>query len=588
MPYHCMWIDSETEYTEDGDTKHHTVKLAWSYYARRHKTGVYTNESWESYSNGHDLSFGIFRRSQDRSTLYLFGHNLFFDLQASGFFLFATQVGWRLDFYYDKGLTYILVIRDGSRTIKAISTTNYYPQSLKSIGDLVGLSKQEVDFADVSDVVLSEYCRTDVEIDALATEKYFSFLEQHNMGNFAMTKASQAYNAYRHRFMKRKIVVHAESDIVALERYAYFGGRTEAHYIGVVPETPICHYDVNSMYPFVMKEYTYPYRLIDFQDAPNLEKVETYLRTYHAVAQVRLKTTTPAYAVTLNGKTVFPVGDFWTGLCTEGLRFAFDHNDVVQITKIAWYEHDDLFSEYVDYFYPLKAKYKQEGNTIYAQIVKIFLNSLYGKFGQKITTEVMQDSYAPEGYYRIDNYDMVTKERWTETQLLNTLVTTGETENGKYSLVAIPAHITENARLYLWSLIERVGYERVYYMDTDSLFTHSSVQKTMVGISDNSRLGALSADRNIDELTIYGAKDYVADGVQKLKGIPARAKRIRQNVYTYDEFLRQNSHLRMQVSDHYIIRTMTKRVQRVYDKGIVTDSGFVLPFQLEAFSPPQI
>lgn len=42
-----------------------------------------------------------------------------------------------------------------------------------------------------------------------------------------------------------------------------------------------------------------------------------------------------------------------------------------------------IFKSFDDYMYNARLDYKKKGNASMAQCIKIFINSLYGKFGQK-------------------------------------------------------------------------------------------------------------------------------------------------------------------------------------------------------------
>ncbi|GAH84904.1 unnamed protein product, partial [marine sediment metagenome] len=194
------------------------------------------------------------------------GHNVFFDMQASGFYQHFTQRGWQLKFYYDKGLTYILKCRKGKSTITVISSTNWFDFSLARLGAALGYPKSDIDFKVATSEELKAYCKVDVEILVKALNVYIDFILLHDLGRFSLTKASQAFTAYRHRFMPRQILIHSEQEVINLEREAYIGGRCECFQIGKISGGPFVTLDVNSMYPYVMKEQKYPWKLAGYYE----------------------------------------------------------------------------------------------------------------------------------------------------------------------------------------------------------------------------------------------------------------------------------------------------------------------------------
>lgn len=580
-PCKIIVFDTETKHKDDEKYEHHYMDFAYVDYFERSKDGVISRDTWQLFTNNIEMWKYITSKAYDKSTLYVFGHNVYFDLQASGFFDYATQTGWKLKFVYDKGLTFILSIFQGKKKIKIISTTNFYDFSLAKVGEMLGIEKMKIDFDRDSDEYKKAYCRNDVVITREALLNYLAFIDTHDMGSFAMTKASQAFNAYRHRFMRNKICVHTEDDIVELERKSYLGGRNEAFEIGDLQGGPFYHYDINSMYPSVMLKERYPTRLVDTAAGQTTNEVYDFIQGFCAIAEVELETNEPVYGIRRNGKIIFPIGKLKTVLPTGSLKYAIEHDHIKKINTVVYYEWGYIFKDYVEYFYNLKSKYKAEGNEVYTRIVKIFLNSLYGKFGQKNSVDEVTYNEDNEGYYRIENFDEVTHEKWTETELLHTNIVQNGEEEGKNSFVAIPSHVTDYARLLLWSLIKMVGYNNVLYCDTDSIKIREKDKDKITYKIDNYELGALSLEDITEKFTIYGCKDYSTEKIEKIKGVPKNYTRINTNTFLYKTFLRMNTHLRKEIIDHYLIGQVLKTNKRNYDKGIVTNDGRVHPYRLK-------
>lgn len=582
-PSRIVFYDSETKTHRVGPIEKHTLKMGWSYYVRRDHDPDFVAGDWKYHTDQQAFCEYIESLTAAKTTLYVVGHNVFFDLQVSGFFRWFQRWGWTLDFLYDKGLTYICVIKKGNRSIKAISTTNYFAESLERLGDSLGFKKLKVSFAESSDAELAVYCKRDVEIIVKAFQAWIRFIDTHDCGSFGMTRASQSFRAFRHRFLDHPIYIHRDETVAALERAAYIGGRTEAFQIGEQTGGPFLCYDVNSMYPFVMATEHYPYQLIDYRDDIDPEKLAEFVRLYSVVAEVLLDTDEPAYGVIRNGKVIFPVGRFVAYLTTPGVNYAIDHGHLVDVKRASFYRSAPLFKRYVTEFYALKEQFKRDNDPVNTTMVKIFLNSLYGKFGQKYTETVYEPCFDAPSYMRLTDHDFVDGSTQTTTYLMNTKVTElGETD-GKQSFTAIAAHVTEYARLHLWSIIRTAGRDNVLYCDTDSIY----VRADAVGVDrlqlDDYVLGALSLDGEYETLAIYGAKDYRADTTVKLKGVPKNATELEPGKYSYQQFLRQPSHLRAGVDNAFIVRDVVKVNKRVYDKGVVSADGAVQPHRLAEF-----
>ena len=579
-PSRIIFLDTETKAKASGAYTHHAFRIGWSRFVRLDTELNVTADKWDFWSDKYDICRFIKDNCHDKTATWIITHNAFFDLQVIGFFNLYTYWGWQLDFIYDKGLSFILVIHKGQQTIKVISSTNYFDYSLKQIGEEIGLPKLDVDFKKSTLTELKTYCRRDVEILSTAVLQYMRFNKEHDTGNFSLTKASQAFACYRHRFMESKIYIHSNKVVQELERNAYFGGRTECFRVGKIPGDDFVCLDVNSMYPYIMKNYRMPTKLLDYRKNPGYEYYERHKDSTCQVAHARISTDKQHYAVRKNGKLIFPIGDFDCYLSTGGLQLAAEQGHLADIHEIATYHCQYIFSEYIDYWYDLKCKYKREGNKSYTKITKIFLNALYGKFGMKKTIEEMID--APEGTlpYRLQNMDLDSGLTWIEFCIFNKAIRQfGQMETAT-SIVAIPAHITEYARLYLYELINRLPAGEVYYCDTDSLFIARKNIKYFADLLDPEKLGGLAIDKEFRSLAINGCKDYVIDGVRTVKGVPKRAEKIGPDLYKYDEFMGMSKHLRMGEAGEYYTQSRTKLVSPKYDKGQVHPDGSVTPFLL--------
>jgi hypothetical protein len=583
FPSDYIILDSETRKEDFGEFQHNYFKLGWACHVERRPERKQDTETWKFFDKAWPFCKWLESKSRPKRPLWVFSHNLFFDLQVLCFYEYFARTGWELDFIYEAALSYIIIIRREDQTIKGVSTTNYFDTSLDEIGKLVGYEKLKVDFDTVSDEELATYCRRDVEVLKLALERYFDFLKTHDLGKFGMTKASQAFNAYRHRFMKNKIYTHTEDRLIELEKDAYMGGRTECFYIGEIKGKRVLSLDINSMYPFIMRRYKFPCRFIDYQENVDPSALPRLLGKLCAVAEVLVETDEPYFAVRSGNKIIFPIGRFRCYLCTRGLNLAIYRGLLRGVIAISFYEAADLFSDYVNFFYSLKEKYDREGNAIYRKLVKYFLNCLYGKFAQfRPVMDYFREDTGPL-VFRSQWYDAVTGEKGVEYKLMNRVVRETGREIARNSLVPISAHITEDARLYLDEIIRGIGRDRVLYCDTDSVKIFDHDKHLLKHKIDPHELGALKVEEEYSYLQIIGPKAYITDETKKLKGIPARANEVKHWVYRYTSFPRQATHLRKGIVDYFETRTIDKKLKSYYDKGTVTDSGKVTPYRLTEF-----
>lgn len=580
LPRTVLVLDTETTGTPESDGIAHRFRLGWSVRAIFTPQGRVNHEDWRYWKDAAPLLEYIEDAAPRDGTLWLIANNVFFDLQALGFFRHFTRSGWTLEFLYDSQVTYILIIRRGRYTIKALSVSNYWAASTRELGDLLNEPKLDVDFSDVSDETLLIYCFRDTEIAFDAMARYIAMIHELDLGSFRLSRAAQSMAAFRHRFMRHRIFIHDDPEIRELEELAYMGGRTEAYRIGEIDGGPFTCYDVNSMYPFIMSRYRLPWKCVDYHAELRPGDLAGLLAEYSAIAEVELDTDEPLYAVRIEGRLIFPVGRFTAYLCTEGLRQALLRGHVVRVVRAAFYRDAILFREYVEAFYAMKSAARERGDHVTERAAKLLMNSLYGKFAQRRPIVTSEVEYEGDDYYRLESLDYETGKTIIVSRLFHRETVSIGDELAPSSIASIPAHITEYGRMLQWDIQEKIGREHVLYCDTDSVFVASKVPVGDRYPVSATTLGALASKWTTGRLHIYGSKDYETDADVVLKGVPPGALMTAPREYLYTYWPSQRSHMAKRIDDRYVLRDVVKRLDRPYGKGRVNDDGSVTPWKM--------
>jgi hypothetical protein len=590
-PKHILYIDTETNPEQiDEYTKKHQMRLGWTCYARK-KTGYceYTHE-WKYWNSKELLCQYMYQLSMKYKCLHIIASNALFDIAVCGFIRYFADAGFRLEFSYSSGMSFILVISRRKHRIKVLSTQNWFPVSVKELGRAIGLEKGEIEFSGASEAELKEYCRRDTEIIQQGMEQYIKWLDAHDYGNFRLTRASQAFGTYRHRFLGSEIVFHAEESVAEAERESYFGGRVEAFKIGDLSGTSWCYADINSMYPFVMQKELYPVKLVNAVENPSFEYVRRCLQYRCAIAKVDINTDEPVYARYMQGRTCFPVGRFTSHLTTPELKYALDNGHIERVHVLYEYTAGDLFSRFISHFYDMRLKFQREGDSLYEQFCKFIMNSLYGKFGQRVPIcidecECDVTELTREVVYNGD--ECITE---VHQKLFGVWKVFSGEQDTKNTFTAIAGHVTAYGRMLLWHYIQQVGLENVVYCDTDSLIFPDSMRNRLSEFISPSELGKLAVEQVTDDLIIHGCKDYRLDGEVKMKGIRSDAVQIGDTTYIQEQWCSLKGLSALGINDGYIVRNVKKTLSREYKKGEVHSDGRVEPFtvsdvQTDAVSP---
>lgn len=607
-PFRMLFLDVETfEAVSWEDTTYHKFYLGASCYYQRRPRDCRDTVRWKDHDSQESMLEEIEYCTQDKSCLYVVASNPNFDLWTMGFYERMWERGWTADFFYSRGLRFVLSCSKGDRTIRVCAIQNFYSASVADLGDMVGLEKLDCDIAEDSRERVREYCRRDVEIVRDAFLHYLGSLDRRDCGGFGLTISSQAYKAFRHGRMDCELWVHKDPEALRLERKASYGGRSEAFYLGDVPETPVLELDVNSLYPWVMYRWPYPTNLVGVIQDPDRSDVETAVREGCAIADVTLQAGVPVYPLRLQERTCFPVGTFRTHLCTPGLIWALEESDLVDVHTLAVYEKGRPFRSFVREFYDLRKDLEDSGHPLEAYAVKMLLNSLYGKIGQAPPDTDKNELDDWGALYRRLHIPEGDSEARMVTALMGTRFEDRGRKEGRDSLPSVSAHIQAYARWYLAELMLELPRNAVYYCDTDSVWIPADRIECIRDWIDPDRLGYLEVEREVEDFVIHGVKDYKADGERVIKGIPKDATRSRGREWVMEKWPGLRALLNCypqptmpgdmpswwspeeiaatQREGLYPVQKQRKVLDGTYYKGRTTDEGWVQPYVLPRDMP---
>jgi hypothetical protein len=583
-----LFVDTETEGQPVDDIRtRHVFKIACTIYVEfRTQDDIlmerYSEEEKVFFSSSELFDY-LESKIRSASTLVVVAHNWRFDFVALNAYDELIRRGFECRNFICESAVFYASFTRGTRRVIFLDSTNIFKVPLAELGKVIGIEKMGMPKPEEGIEKLIDYCMNDVRILAKAFLLYVRFLRENNLGDMKLTIAAQSFAAFRHRFMGNAIYIHNSERALNLEREAYFGGRNECFHIGRI-DNPTYKLDVNSMYPYVMKTYEYPYKFVAYLQNIDVEYLRKLTSEYCVIAHVLLNTPENAFPKRLNGKLIFPVGRFDTFLCTPELVYAIEKGCVRKVYSAAVYRKARIFHEYVEFFYRKRMEYKEQGNTAFAAIAKLFLNSLYGKFGQRGErwVEVGEDKSgtAFAEWYEIDIH---TGEKRRMRSLFGKVYVHVRESESFNSFPAIAAHVTSYARMRLWEIMKKAGVENVFYCDTDSVFVDEEGYRNLCRYQeiDDKELGKLKLEGAYRWMVLRGCKDYVLEGdEEKIKGIRKNAEKISENTYIQEQFRNPIQCYKIGFFDTPIVEKTMKVLRRKYEKGVVTSSGAVVPFRL--------
>lgn len=281
----------------------------------------------------------------------------------------------------------------------------------------------------------------------------------------------------------------------------YFGGRNQVFKSGIIRGT-INVYDVNSMYPAVMRDFLHPvstgiYR--SKQIEANTAFVSVTGRNYGAFPVRKddgsLDFTAPS------GTFHTTIHEFQAALDTKSFK-------VDKILGTMGFSERHSFDAFVNHFYDARLTAKAEGDKIKTLFYKFIMNSGYGKFAQNPENYcdwfIAKIGILPRDWHEcVKSCDEVCKLRWSPSYMNgNYIIWEKPIERLRYFNIATGASITGAARSIL--LRGLAGAKNAIYCDTDSIICES-----LRGVPlDEDKLGAWKLEATGDVAAICGKKLY--------------------------------------------------------------------------------
>jgi hypothetical protein len=578
MPRHMIFFDTETsQHKQDDGSIEQRFKLGWAVYWRRpygrHKEVV----EWCYIDHVGAFWDFVYSKCGQKTKVWVIARNVVFDFTICRGWEHLRREGYKCKFFHNNGVSAIVTVKKKSSTIVFLDSMNWFTESLAKTGKRIGIPKMKINFDTCTMQELSDYCKNDVLIELENFRIFIAFLQDNMIGRLCYTKASTAMAAYLFRHYHTDIYIHNNAEAIVMERESYKGGRCECFVLGDLSGRTFHVLDVNSLYPYVMKEHKYPHKWYKLSHPRTPKKLAAMLKSHAVVARVRIHTDKPVYAIK-KGRTIFPVGTFDTTLCTPELQYAIDHGHVVKVYDVVEYEQAPLFASYVTSMYAQRQTFKAAGNKEYEQICKYLLNSLYGKFGQK-AEEWIRIGTAPG---EPDREEMIlyggTRKSTRLRYLLGEVFELKRYTEAFNSFPAIAAHVTAYARVYLWSLMEACGHGNYVYCDTDSLMVTDVGLANLSAYLSDTVLGKLKCEKTVNRLIIRGLKDYTADEKVVVKGVRKSANLISDGVYTQEQWPSFKGIFKSTDVNTYVVKNVTKHLTREYTKGTVGKNGIITPF----------
>lgn len=490
-------------------------------------------------------------RKKYKKSFKIYCHNLDYDFK----FLYKYMVQ---NFYFkiidNGGLIFSISVykssdTNGSRAkiCEFRNSLRLLPASLKKIGEAIKLRKLEMDPNNIE--AFNKYCKRDCDIVYKALVKFVEFFSKTipiSMEKLPLSISSLAYKVFheknkryakeieyidkttdRKKKKKINILTDINSSINDEFRQFYYGGRVEVFDMNTMD---VMYCDFNSLYPDIMINNEFPIPPYKKVTIASMFQLTDKMFALKCIVDERNERY-PIVPSKIDNKLVFSASVKECILTREEYLYIKEKRPKTEISVVEAYicsKFDNIF-EYMRSFYNdrVEIKKKNESNC-FEFFIKIFLNSSYGKFGEKKEKKEMR-------FYSLSELDRETivkiidehPDSKIDTELNYIYVNQKEEKHVRNNLV-FASRITALARLKLTKLIDFCVRNdiRFVYCDTDSLFIEDTKRniELLNDMLDEFELGKLKIEDTFTQFTAFGNKEYLYSKnmkqFSKCKGLP--------------------------------------------------------------------
>lgn len=537
QPNRWVWLDTESLPVEHGKQTVHEWRLAVTCLDRRDSsTQPWKEPVWARHTDPEAMWASIGTYAIKSQRLMIVAHNVGFDARISHSFTALPSQGWELMRWQisDRSLM-VKWQRDGC-TMQFCDSTSWFPMSIEKLGGLVGTSKLPLPPRSATEDAWWARCETDVGIMRSAMLAGLAWMARNDLGNWAPTAGTSAWNAWRHRHMTHRVLVHDDVEARLAEREAAGAGRCEAWRHGQLPVGRWTEWDLPLAYASACIGLPLPVRLLSRVRFPSLKAIAARGTRCRWLVRADVTTEAPTLGVRVDDRWVWPVGRLTGWWWDTELELAGAHGATWKPIEAHRYQAAPALSQWARWIVDVVNDRTGAVSEVERAAAKVWARALIGRFGTRYRVwEDWGPATLPDtsiGFAAVAGSNRLGKTFSLAGRDLGSV----EEVDGEQTAPAIMSAVMCEARLRLWGLMTGAGFEHVAYCDTDSVIVDN------VG---DARLRALSATGSVwgarpkgvwDSLTVLGPRQLVVGGGHRISGVSSGAERTSLTTWAGERF----------------------------------------------------
>jgi hypothetical protein len=531
-PRAYLVIDTESRQTDVEDQVVHSLRL-WAARRRRRRPGVAEERRVTDWwgRTAAELATTVELATAGEPSLWVFAHNLSYDLVTSALPLELTSRGWRVTQLAVTGDSPWLRLSKGRRHLTLADSWGWVRESLERVGAAVGGAKLPLPEEDADEALWLARCQGDVQLLDQALQQLMDWWERRRLGVWSLTGASTGWNAMRHFRPQDRMVVDPDPAALGRDRLAVYGGRRETWAIHEPRRGAWVDMDFRHAYPQVAAQLLLPRRREGAFDSLPVDSPYIDGGNKGVLAEVLLETRVPRWPVRWQGQVFYPVGRFRTVLADPEIAEARRLGCLLEVGSGNVHWLGQALQEWAQWVIRVDEGTEPDTPPVAALCAHAWGRTVIGKWAQhSFQTEEL--SCSPVAGWGIEEgllhgtgrkaamVDLGGRRWWVRSD-----------QEGENAYPAVLAWVESHVRLRLSRLLEQVEEQELVQCDTDGLIVDAWAGARLEQLEGVTEPLVIRRKRGIRELGIWGPQHLKVDGRLRFAGLAARAQEVDYNRY---------------------------------------------------------
>lgn len=602
-PPAVVFLDTETRVIPGTDPEVLRLRLWDAHYLdRRTPDGVRPRDAWGSGNTAAELVAWLEGVTRNRETVWLYAHNLSFDLVTTRLPMLLTMAGWTVTDAAVGGKAPWVRLVKGKRHITMADSWSWLPVALEAVGQAVRVDKPDLPDDDDTDAAWHLRCRADVTILERAVCDLMDWWDANALGRWTISGAACGWNAYRHIDAKVPVVIDPDPAKVKADRAAYHGGRRGTWVIGEHNAGPFVELDFRAAYPTIAAHLPLPIgRSREFDSLALTDSLVTSER-WGVAALCLLDTDRPRWPVRVGRRTWYPVGRFWAHLTGPDIAEAARLGCLVKIGPGQVHRLGHAMAPWARWCLDVQEGLIPGTPEVARLAAKSWGRSVIGKWGSrgfdrvKLGPSPTQDWAYEEGWHHDEEAHVgvvdFCGQRWQ--------VTASGTPDNAYP--AVPAWVEAHVRVRLGRVIDALGPGALIQCDTDGMIVALRTVGTKAargnlvapdGLGPMARLQwcldqlepvysplELRVKRTVTHVTVLGPQHLQVGDRRRYAGLPGTAEETAPGEYRVKLWPKLQWQMAHGSRDGYVRPETRPIVKGPWPTGWVLEDNTVVPVEV--------